>query len=81
MSGFVTNCPGDSKEGFCSLTMHWPKPWGTVMARCEPLGRRIGPMDAFIAATAQVHELAVVTRNTSDFKLSVKAVVNPWRQV
>jgi predicted nucleic acid-binding protein len=38
-------------------------------------------MDAFIAATAQVHELAVVTRNTSDFKLSVKAVVNPWRQV
>jgi predicted nucleic acid-binding protein len=54
---------------------------GTVMARREPLGRRIGPMDAFIAATAQVHELAVVTRNTSNFKLSVKAVVNPWRQV
>lgn len=54
--------------------------WGRVIAHREELGRRIGPMDAFIAATAQVHELTVVTRNTSDFKLSVKAVVNPWSQ-
>jgi predicted nucleic acid-binding protein len=54
--------------------------WGRVVAHREALGRRIGPMDAFIAATAQVHELTVVTRNTSDFKLSVKAVVNPWSQ-
>ncbi len=54
--------------------------WGRVVAHREELGRRIGPMDAFIAATAQVHELTVVTRNTSDFRLSVKAVVNPWSQ-
>lgn len=54
--------------------------WGRVVAHREALGRRIGPMDAFIAATAKVHELTVVTRNTSDFKLSVKAVVNPWSQ-
>ncbi|MCI0429414.1 MAG: type II toxin-antitoxin system VapC family toxin [Rhodospirillales bacterium] len=55
--------------------------WGRVVARGEELGRRIGPMDAFIAATAQVHGLTVVTRNTADFKSSVEAVVNPWSQV
>jgi predicted nucleic acid-binding protein len=54
--------------------------WGLLVADRETAGRRIGPMDAFIAATAQVHELSVVTRNTADFKLSVKGVVNPWRE-
>ena len=54
--------------------------WGLLVADRETAGRRIGPMDAFIAATAQVHELSVVTRNTADFKLSVPGVVNPWRE-
>ena len=54
--------------------------WGREVARREALGRRIEPMDAFIAATALVHELTVVTRNTADFKSSVKAVINPWSQ-
>lgn len=54
--------------------------WGRVVAHREALGRRIEPMDAFIAATAQVHELALVTRNTSDFQSSVEAIVNPWSQ-
>lgn len=54
--------------------------WGRVVAHREALGRPIGPVDAFIAATAQVHELALVTRNTQDFRSSVKALVNPWGQ-
>ena len=54
--------------------------WGREVARREALRRRIEPMDAFIAATALVHELTVVTRNTADFKSSVKAVINPWSQ-
>ena len=37
--------------------------WGKVMAQREAGGRRIAPMDAFLAATAQVHGLTVVTRN------------------
>jgi predicted nucleic acid-binding protein len=35
-------------------------------------------MDAFIAATTEVHALTLVTRNAADFQTSVKAVVNPW---
>jgi toxin FitB len=52
--------------------------WGEVVAHCDVVGRPIGPMDAFIAATVKVHGLTLVTRNTSDFEPIVKAVVNPW---
>ena len=35
--------------------------------------------DALIGATAAVHGLTVVTRNTSDFEPMGIATVNPWR--
>jgi len=41
------------------------------------LGRPIGIMDAFLAATAEIHRLTLVTRNTSDFVL-LKGILNPW---
>ncbi len=35
-------------------------------------------MDAFIAATAEVYGLTVVTRNTANFHRVFKNVLNPW---
>jgi hypothetical protein len=52
--------------------------WGEVVARREAAGRPIGVMDAFIAATANVHRMKLVTRNTSDFDAAVPKVINPW---
>jgi predicted nucleic acid-binding protein len=52
--------------------------WGRIVARREASGRQIGAMDAFIAATATVHNLALVTRNVDDFRPSLDAIVNPW---
>ena len=52
--------------------------WGRLVARCERRGRPIHAMDALIAATAQVHGLTLVTRNTADFEASVSALLNPW---
>jgi predicted nucleic acid-binding protein len=54
--------------------------WGRIVAHREGLGRPIGAMDAFIAATAQVHKLTLATRNQTDFEASVAAVVNPWSE-
>jgi hypothetical protein len=52
--------------------------WGRVVARREARGRPIHAMDALVAATAQVHGLTLVTRNTADFEASVKSLLNPW---
>jgi predicted nucleic acid-binding protein len=52
--------------------------WGELVARREAAGRPIAIMDAFIAATANVHQLKLVTRNEADFKSAVKEIVNPW---
>ena len=52
--------------------------WGRIVAHREAFGRPIGAMDAFIAATAQIHNLTLATRNQTDFTSSVDAIVNPW---
>ncbi len=52
--------------------------WGRVVNRCSAVGRPIGVMDAFFAATAEVHALTLVTRNVSDFTASGIFLFNPW---
>ena len=52
--------------------------WGRIVARCEKAGRPISAIDGFIAATAEAHDLILITRNVSDFEFSVKEIVNPW---
>jgi len=51
---------------------------GKLVARTEALGRPIEARDAYIAATAQVHGLTLVTRNTSHFETTVKSILTPW---
>jgi predicted nucleic acid-binding protein len=52
--------------------------WGEVRAERQRAGRPISTMDALIAATARVHELVLVTRNTADFTVSIPNIINPW---
>ena len=56
---------------------HVAELWGRTVSRSEAAGRPISAMDAFLAATAETHQLTLVTRNVSDFPL-LKAVLNPW---
>jgi hypothetical protein len=54
--------------------------WGEIVARRERAGRPMTAMDAFMAATAEVHTLTLVTRNAADFRSAVKAVFDPWSE-
>jgi toxin FitB len=51
---------------------------GDIVAKCQRLGRPIEPFDAVIAATAEVHGLTLVTRNTKDFEAWGGPVFDPW---
>lgn len=53
--------------------------WSNLVARCESKGRSIHAMDALIAATADVHSLTLVTRNSLDFAGVTKSIVDPWK--
>jgi predicted nucleic acid-binding protein len=54
--------------------------WGKITAGRAAVGRPIPIMDGFIAATATVFGLTLVTRNTADFEKTVPALLNPWRK-
>lgn len=49
--------------------------WGRLLAE---VGRPLPTVDSLLAATALVHDLTVVTRNTGDFALPGVKVLNPW---
>ena len=49
--------------------------WGTFSGRHK---QTLPMVDGLIAATARVHELAVVTRNVVDFRRFDVPVINPW---
>ena len=52
--------------------------WGVINVRRRRAGSPIGPLDAFVAATAEVHGLSLATRNVRDFGQLGIDVFDPW---
>ena len=67
----------DFAEQILGLDTNTLKSWGKLYARHEAKGFNMDVMDSLIAATALVHQLTVVTRNTADFPAEVKTF-NPF---
>ncbi|MBI2218621.1 MAG: type II toxin-antitoxin system VapC family toxin [Candidatus Rokubacteria bacterium] len=53
--------------------------WRRMVARGRAVNHTFCQPDLFIAATAAVHGLTVVTRNVTDFQIANVPVVDPWR--
>jgi len=54
--------------------------WGLLLARVQAASRSLPAVDALIAATALVHGLVPVTRNTRRFEMAGLEVLNPWQE-
>ena len=52
--------------------------WSQLRASCQAMGRPQADLDLLIAATAVVHRLPLVTRNTRHFEDTGLVLVNPW---
>ena len=65
-------------DRFLPVTPAIAETWGNVAARSQARGRTISIMDTFLAATAEVHRLTMVTRNVADFSILGHSVLNPW---
>src|SRR5258708_5793504 len=52
--------------------------WGQLMAVSETQGRRMSVMDCFLAATAMVHGITLVTRNVEDYSGFGGELFDPW---
>jgi predicted nucleic acid-binding protein len=52
--------------------------WGILTAHVESAGKSMPAIDALLAATANVKQLTLVTRNVGDFAAADVKVLNPW---
>lgn len=52
--------------------------WGGLRAKARSNGNPVPTIDSMIAATALHHNVAIVTRNVTDFHRIGVDVVNPW---
>ena len=66
------------KNRVLNITMEEVNRWGKILASAEQNGKPLPAIDSLIAATALVHDLSVVTRNTQHMEGSGVEVINPW---
>lgn len=55
--------------------------WGEICGRSQRDGYSLPAIDSLLAATAVVHDLTVITRNSRDFLRCGARVENPWGDV
>jgi predicted nucleic acid-binding protein len=61
-------------ERILSIDARIAEEWGRINAAAPR-----NTVDSLIAATARIHDLSVVTRNTDDFEGCGVQLVNPWQ--
>ena len=73
LAEWLQNLRHEHADRILAVTDQIALEWGRIAAL-----RPRGEADGLIAATAIVHDLIIVTRNTSDFDDTRASVINPW---
>jgi predicted nucleic acid-binding protein len=68
-----------SSDRILPVTLAVANSWAILLHRARLENRTLPVVDGLIAATAQHHDLTVVTRNARDFEPWLGTVINPWR--
>ena len=55
--------------------------WGALSGKLEAVGHTVPIVDGLLGATAIIHSLVVVTRNTEDIRPTGALVLNPWEDL
>ena len=62
-----------------SVTAEIAKQGGTLRGQLQKTGQTRSQADILLAATAQLHQFTLVTRNTRDFEGCAISLLNPFR--
>ncbi|MDF1827256.1 MAG: type II toxin-antitoxin system VapC family toxin [Legionellaceae bacterium] len=71
-----TELPEYFEERILNIDSKIADMWGRLQGKKK--GYILPAIDGLIAATAHVHKLTLVTRNTKDFMYTSIDVINPW---
>lgn len=52
--------------------------WGKLQGEAERVGAKLPVIDSLLAATAEIHQLTIATRNVADFERCRATIHNPW---
>ena len=66
------------EDRILSIDQRVAESWGVATARGTKTGLTLGSMDAFFAATAEVHGFTLVTRNLRDLQPVGISILDPW---
>ena len=76
--GWITELSNQFSGRFVVADTQVAERSGRLRALAAAQGRPADPLDALIAASAQIRGLILATRNTKDFEAFGVAMVNPW---
>lgn len=66
------------KERILPIDLKVAEKWGILLGNAERIGKPMCSVDTLLAATANIHNLTLVTRNESDFENGEISIINPW---